>query len=97
MYKSHGFRIKPIPLSFVDRLVDGSKHVFDGRLNYKISTRSQIQTFTDKCCDGSYKQLRAMELLCASYDFDPSMQDYLNWIKEPSYFKARGPNHLVVR
>lgn len=90
--------IKPIPLSFVDHLVDGSKHVFDGRLNFNISTRSKIQTFTDKCCDGSYKQLRAMELLCASYDFDPSMQDYLNWIKEPSYFKARGPNHhRVVR
>jgi hypothetical protein len=90
-------QIRPVPLSFIDRLVDSSKLVFDGSINYNFSKRKHIQTFTEKCHDGSYKQLRAIELLCAAYDFDSSMQNYLDWIKEPSYFTSRGPNHREHR
>lgn len=40
----------------------------------------------DKFDDGTYKQLRALELMCATFHNDASLIPFLNAIKNPSYF-----------
>lgn len=35
---------------------------------------------------GTYKQLRAIELMCAEYEFDESIKGLVSIVKRPAYF-----------
>jgi hypothetical protein len=88
-------RICNISVTFVDRLMEGAKAVFGRRQFYRFARRKNINLLPEKCVDGTYKQLRALELLCAQYNFDPSLKVFLDWVREPSYFTAHGPNKPI--
>ncbi len=74
---------------FLDDLSEAAAPVF-GMGNFVFfGSRQSIRTLPERFPDGSYKQLRAIELLCAEYSFEPALARYREWTKEPSYFCAR--------
>ena len=48
--------------------------------------RGVIYKLPDRFPDNSYKQLRALELLCGEFNCDDSIGHIRQWVKEPSYF-----------
>lgn len=83
-------RFPMISNGFVDALSEAAGRVFRiGNIVF-FSQRRRISVLPEQFPDGSYKQLRGLELLCAEYAFEPSLADYRLWVKEPSYFCARG-------
>lgn len=78
--------------SFIRNIEEISQEVIDPRRKIRIGSHKEIIMLPEKYNDGSYAQLRAIELLCSYYDFDKSMERYRSITTDPSYFCSVGPN-----
>ena len=81
-----------VSLSYLERLMDGAQRAFGIVRGFRFAGRTAIRSLPERFYDGTYKQLRALELMCAEYGFDGSLSTLLAWIRQPSYFCANGPN-----
>ena len=85
-----------LSIFFLERLLGILGKILGKRIEYNFSNKKEIIQLHEKCTDGSYKQLRAIELLCAYYGFESSPPKFLNWIRDPNYFCAtKGPNQPI--
>jgi hypothetical protein len=84
-----------LSLTYIERLMEGAERAFGNSTKYRFAPRKYIQELPERYRDGTYKQLRALELLCAEYSFDLSLKLFLQWVREPSYFCANGPNKPI--
>lgn len=87
--------VPSIKNSFIDSLEEIVQKVIDNKRKIKYGTHKQITSLPEKLNDGTYSQLRSIELLCSHYNFDESMEKYLELTKNPSYFCNVGPNKLL--
>jgi len=55
-----------------------------------LADRKAIFGLADHFLDRSYKQLRAIELLCAEYEFDNSLSHFGELVKNPTQFCSGG-------
>jgi len=55
-----------------------------------LADRRALFGLPDHFLDRSYKQLRAIELLCAEYEFDNSISHFREWVKNPTWFCSGG-------
>jgi hypothetical protein len=86
-----------VTLSFLERLLDGAERACGASLRFGFPGREEIRSLPERFDDGTYKQLRALELMCAEYSFDASLGVQLAWIRQPSYFCANGSNKPLAR
>lgn len=85
-----------ISIFFLERLLGMLGKILGNKIKFNFGNKQEIIQLHEKCKDGTYKQLRALELLCAYYGFESSPQKFLNWIKDPNYFCAtKGPNQSI--
>ena len=85
-----------LSIFFLERLLGILGKILGKRIEYNFGNKKEIIQLHEKCTDGSYKQLRAIELLCAYYGFESSPPQFLNWIRDPNYFCAtKGPNQPI--
>lgn len=82
--------IPRIDKGLFDKIVVISSHVFGKNGNVRFAGRREVFTLPAKCEERSYKQLRALELMCAEYQFHGSLDIYRESICNPSYFCAMG-------
>jgi hypothetical protein len=72
--------------------------ILGSKIDFRFGKKHDIIQLPEKCNDGSYKQLRAIEFLCAFYGFSLSPQEFINWIKDPNYFCAiKCPNQSITQ
>ncbi|MCI0427901.1 MAG: hypothetical protein L0Z46_07805 [Nitrospiraceae bacterium] len=88
-------RIRNVSETYVDRLIEGASGVLGGRNKCRFAEHKSILGLPERFADGSYKQLRAVDLLCAEYDFDGSLKSFMDWVRQPSYFSANGPKKVI--
>ena len=88
LYRS-GVRMK-LSSGYLNSLGYLVRKVIDDKRLFRIGRHKDILSLPEKEKDCSYSQLRAIELLCAYYDFDASMEKYSALSKKPSYFISRG-------
>ncbi len=94
-YYRQGWDIQ-ISIFFLERLLGMLGKILGNKIKFNFGNKQEIIQLHDKCKDGTYKQLRALELLCAYYGFESSPSKFLNWIKDPNYFCAmKGPNQSI--
>lgn len=93
MYRSGRFPNVGIPL--LNHLVGVSQTLIDRSVNIRLVSSQGRLTIADRYRDGSYSQLRGIELLCAHYDFHSSVGSLRSATKDPSYFSAVGPNNAI--
>lgn len=74
-----------------------TQKVIDDKRKIKAGRHKDITSLPDKQIEGSYAQLRSIELLCSHYNFDKSMAKYVIATKDPSYFCSLGPNKALQR
>jgi hypothetical protein len=79
---------------FINALMEAAYKVFLMNNVLHFNVRPNISHLPEKCYDGSYKQLRAIELMCAEYEFEPALKQYKSWISNPSYFCNNGLSKL---
>jgi len=85
-----------VSIFFLERLLMIISKILCKKIDFSFGKKQEIIQLHEKCNDGSYKQLRSLELLCAFYGFDSSPQKILNWIRDPNYFCAtKGPNQSI--
>lgn len=81
--------------AFLNDLSEAAARVFRiGNFVY-FNSRKNIRSLPEQFLDGSYKQLRGLELLCAEYAFEPALARYSEWVKEPSTFCASRHNNSI--
>jgi len=98
-YKN-AYRLELLPAisnSFIALLEGISRKVIDSRRLVKRGGHKQIISSPENQIEGSYSQLRAIELLTSHYYFHYSMKKHLMLAKDPSYFCAVGPNKALQR
>lgn len=95
IYRS-GFPSK-IDSGFLASLEEISKKVIDKRRKIQAGCHKEILAAPEKMAEGSYSQLRAIELLCSHYHFAESMRNYSILVKDPAYFSTFGPNKALKR
>lgn len=84
--------IASISIQYFEALLEASSRACGVALQPRYATRAELRSLPEKYADGSYKQLRAMELMCAEYPFDCTVDSLLNLVRRPAYFCANGPN-----
>ena len=85
-----------VSIFFLERLLGMLGKILGNKIKFNFGNKQEIIQLHEKCKDGTYKQLRALELLCAYYGFESSSPKFLNWIKDPNYFCAmKGPNQSI--
>ena len=85
-----------VSVFYLERLLGILGEILGNKINFRFGSKQEIIQLHEKCNDGSYKQLRALELLCAYYGFSSSPPKFLNWIRDPNYFCAStGPNRPI--
>jgi hypothetical protein len=80
-----------IPQSYLEYILNGAQRAFNISFKLKFARRMEMRSLPEKYCDGSYKQLRALELMCAEYGFHKSLGSLLLLTSQPAYFCANGP------
>ena len=85
-----------VSVFFLERVLDILGKIIDNKINFRFGKKQEIIQLHEKCNNGSYKQLRALELLCAYYGFSSSPPKFLSWIRDPNYFcTAKGHNQSI--
>ncbi len=95
MYRSGIYPL--IETSFLCAIEDLLRRVIDRDRKVKFGSHREILAAPEKLIEGSYSQLRAIELLCSHYQFHKSMKKYSMLAKDPAYFSAVGPNRALQR
>lgn len=83
--------ISKLSLSYLEALFEASNRACGVILKPRFARRIDLRSLPEKYDDGTYKQLRALELMCAEYSFDKALNPLLNFIRHPAYFCANGP------
>lgn len=83
-----GVNIK-LSVQFVERLIQILNKILNKRISFRFDEKQNISKLPEILNEGSYKQLRAIELLCASYGFDNSPNSFLEEIKDPNSFSNK--------
>jgi hypothetical protein len=83
--------------NFVGALEKLTQKVIDKKRKIKFGSHKEVLTSPEREKEGSYSQLRAIELLCSHYRFHVSMKRYNDLIKDPAYFSSVGPNKALQR
>jgi hypothetical protein len=78
-----------IPILFLEELLNIASRVFKQKLKIGKECEKSILRSPEEYQDNSYKQLRALELLCSHYSFDKSLSGYIELIKKPNYACSR--------
>lgn len=97
IYKN-GYRLGVIPKlhdSFVEALEKLTQKVIDKKRKIKFGNHKEVMASPERENEGSYSQLRAIELLCSHYRFHASMKKYTDLVKDPAYFSAVGPSKAL--
>ena len=82
-----------LSIYFFEKLLGILCKIVGEKINYNFANKKEILQLHENFNDGSYKQLRGIELLCAYYGFESSPQEFIKWIRDPNYFCAtQGPN-----
>ncbi len=81
-----------VPLSYLDCLLRASARACGATLKPRFVHRSELRSLPEKFADGTYKQLRALELMCAEYTFHGALAPLMSLVRQPAYFCANGPN-----
>lgn len=89
--------IPALPVSYLEALLKASNRACGVTLKPRFASRVELRSLPEKYADGSYKQLRAMELMCAEYFFDKALDPLLSFVRQPAYFCANGPNIPLQR
>lgn len=84
-----------VPVEFVGRLIEASGRACGTSIPFQFSSVTKINRLVSRLPDATYKQLRALELLCAHYPGDPALSELRSVVMSPSYFCAHGPNHSL--
>ncbi len=82
---------------FIQNLELISKKVIDKKRRFRFGSHKQILASPETVEEGSYSQLRAIELLCSHYHFHESMKKYSALVKDPAYFSALCSNRALER
>lgn len=99
MYKN-GYRLGLIPKvneRFLELLEEIMQKVIDRKRRIKLGSHKEVLASPEKVKEGSYSQLRAIELLCSHYRFHESMKKYSSLVKDPAYFSAFGSSKALQR
>lgn len=83
--------------SFFEHLERITKKIMDKNRKFKFGSHKDVLASPEKAIEGSYSQLRAIELLCSHYHFHKSMRKYSVLVKDPAYFSTFGPNKALQR
>ena len=83
--------------TYLNDLEKLSQRVIDRRRNFLFGSHKRILSSPEHEKEGSYSQLRAIELLCAYYHFNAQMKKYAVIVQDPAYFSANGPNKALQR
>lgn len=89
--------IPKVSIPFLNALEDLCKRVIDPKRKIIRGTHREITSLPERYQEGSYAQLRAIELLCSHYSFDSSMARYTATTKDPNYFCRFGVSHAMAR
>jgi predicted nucleotidyltransferase len=85
---------KEIPVKveepFVIELLEATTRIFNLSNLFHYNQKSVIRALPERYRNGSYKQLRAIELMCAEYRFEPGLKNYRQWISDSNYFCNAG-------
>ncbi|MBA3015240.1 MAG: hypothetical protein FP815_09850 [Desulfobulbaceae bacterium] len=85
-----------LSIYFLERLLGILSKILGTKTGFNFCDKKEILRLHEKCTDGSYKQLRAIELLCAYYGFESSPPEFIYWIRDPNYFCAiNSPNQGI--
>lgn len=96
----NSYRLGIIPKlhdTFIESLEKLTKKVIDKKRKIKFGSHKDILASPEREKEGSYSQLRAIELLCSHYRFHESMGKYTELVKDPAYFAALGPKKALQR
>jgi hypothetical protein len=89
--------IPKIRKGFINLLEEITQKVIDTKRKIKFGTHKQITSLPEQLNDGTYSQLRAIELLCSHYGFDKNMKKYSELVKDPTYFCNFGSTKALQR
>ena len=80
---------------FLERLLESLNKIVKTSIRIRFAPKRETFHLDEKFKDGSYKQLRAIEILCAYYGFKSAPRDLLKLIKDPNLFAlAKGKSTL---
>lgn len=88
-----GYRPK-ISESYIQRLLNCSFNVLSSNSKIEFSSLRRLDRFYHECKEGSYRQLRALELINIAYFGDKSLRNYNRIICDPNYFGNIGGSLL---
>ncbi len=83
--------VASLPMTYLDALLEASSRACGIPLRLQFATRAELRLLPEKYGDRSYKQLRAVELMCAEYYFDSALKPLMTFVRRPAYFCANGP------
>ena len=83
--------------ALIEHLESISRSMIDPVRTISRKVQKPRVSIADTYSDGSYSQLRAIELLCAHYQFSSSVKRLRLATSDPSYFAAVGPNKAINR
>lgn len=86
-----GYKIQ-ISICFFESLLGILSKIMGEKIKFRFVKKSEILQLHEKFENGSYKQLRAIELLCAFYGFESCPKTFIKWIKDPNYFSVTQQN-----
>ncbi|CAK8717009.1 hypothetical protein GCAAIG_06420 [Candidatus Electronema halotolerans] len=89
--------IQNLPLSYLEALLEASNRACGVMLRPNFAYRAALRSLPEKYLDGTYKQLRALELMCAEYLFDKSLDPLMSIVRTPAYFCVNGPAKSIRR
>jgi hypothetical protein len=85
-----------LSIFFLERLLGILGKILGKKIGFNYCEKKEIIKLHEKCIDGSYKQLRAIELLCTYYGFESSPAEFISWIRDPNYFcTINSPNQGI--
>lgn len=82
-----------VPIRYFRLLVNAASRACGISIRPRFSYRREMLSFPERFLDGTYKQLRAFELMSAQYPLDEGLGSFIHLVGKPSYFCAIGPNH----
>lgn len=90
-------KIPQVSLNYFESLLIAATRACGSALRQQFTYRAKLRSLPEQFVDGTYKQLRAIELMCAEYSFHQSTDTLLALVRQPAYFCANGPNMQMKR
>jgi hypothetical protein len=78
-----------VSVQFVERLIQILNKIIIKKISIRFDEKQNISKLPESLKEGSYKQLRSIELLCACYGFNKAPQSLLEEIKDPNNFSNK--------